>query len=96
MRKVEPKVVAFWRYDHFPKVLGGAGAFTDHGDFFANNYEATFRRQSIVAVYSLEDGAKRQGELTKLAHEHRLALEKLTAEFEARAALIIPELKKAV
>jgi hypothetical protein len=86
--------VAFWSYDLYPFVLGGEGEFTADGNFRAFSYGRTFKRESIIAVFPLDEGKLVKAKLDRLNEEYRQRRDALLHEMVGKAHSALPGLKE--
>lgn len=82
---------AFWKYDLFPYVAGGAFTrINDDGTVYAPSYQGVFRP---IAIFNETSGKVLADQLTVLRKQREAMLENLDQQFAVKLAKLFPGVK---
>lgn len=84
----DERTFAFWRYDLFPYMLGGAVAEVRNGLVYIPSYQSWF---NPIRIVDLVKGQKLHGQLMALRAERELVIDNIKKDYEARAEDIFGE-----
>jgi hypothetical protein len=87
------KLMAFWRYDQYPYVLGGeVEDFASKGNVKIKGYDG-FVINPIV-IYQYEEGKAIKDKLESLAYEYHQKRKELLEIYKDLATHILPSIKR--